>query len=263
MRQYNLSLGFTVGCFSLFMLVAYFGLVSYFEFPDILRQDTQYMLGVFQQNQNVIIPFYYLFALSQVVFVIIILQLKHYFRGTPSMLLSVASGIGVLAGLCQAIGFLRWPFLVPYLASVISDPATSVASKEAATVVFQSFHQFAGVAVGENLFFVFEAIWGICFGAYLLKYQLISRQLASIPVIAGIAILIYSLEQFGGSMAILAPLNVIAHAALVFWFIALSKIFLPLHSIINSKIKVGRVTTILLWVIYLLIVSPGLIPAQA
>jgi hypothetical protein len=193
------------------------------------------------------------------VFIAVILQLGFYFRNTPSILHSVASGFGVLAGLCQAIGFLRWPFLTPYLAELITDPNTSVASKEAATVVFQSFHLFAGVAVGENLFFIFEGIWAICFGAYLMKYRLLSQPLASIPAIAGMAILGYSLEQFGDRMVFLAPLNVIAHGALVFWFLALSKIFLQHSGEINGECKVGQVTMALLWVLYLMIVVPGLI----
>ena len=259
MKQTNLSLGLTMGGFSLLMLTAYFGLTSYFEFPDILRTETSYMLRVFQENQNFVVPFYYLFALSQVVFVAIVLQLGHYFRDTPSMLIKVATEFGVLAGLCQAIGFLRWPFLTPYLAAVISDTNASTTSKEAAMVVFQSFHQFAGVAVGENLFFVFEGVWGICFGVYLMKHRLLSKPLASIPVIAGILILIYSLEQFGGAMTFLAPLNVIAHGALVFWFVALSKLFLQHNTVVTCDHKVGRITMPILWMLYLLIVLPGLV----
>lgn len=258
MKQLNYSLGVTTTLFALLMLTAYFGLVNFFEFPDILRTDSEHILHVFLSNQDVVVPFYYLFVLSQVVFVVIILQLGFYYRNTPSMLLTVATGLGVLAGLCQAIGFIRWPFLAPHLASIISDPAASVASKEAATVVFEAFHQFAGVAVGENLFFVFEGIWAICFGIYLFKYRHMSRALASVPTIAGIMILIYSLEQFGGSMSILGPLNIIAHGALVFWFIAVSKLYFQCKTFVNHEARVGKPATILLWAMYLTIIVPGL-----
>ena len=269
MKQINLTLGITMGGFSLLMLAAYFGLVVYFEFPDILRAETSHMLSVFQRNQNAIVLFYYLFVISQIVFVAIILQLGHYFRNAPSMLLTISGGFGVLAGLCQAIGFLRWPFLVPYLASIVSDPTASIVSKETANIVLQSFHQFSGVAIGENLFFIFEGVWGICLGVYLIKYRLLSRPLSIIPLVAGVIIIVYSLEQFGGSMAVLAPLNVIGHGALVFWFLALSKIFLQ-HSMIsksrnrnsqniNHHTRVGKITVAFLWITYLGIVTPGLI----
>ena len=258
MKQLNISLAITTAGFAVAMLAAYFGLVTFFEFPDILRTGREHMLKLFLQNKEVVVPFYYLFVISQVIFVGIVLQMSHYYRDTPSMLLTVATGFGVLAGLCQAIGFLRWPFLVPYLASVISDPASSAASKEAAEVVFQSFHLFAGVAVGENLFFVLEGVWGICFGLYLVRYQHLSKALASVPIVAGVLILVYSLEQFGGAMSVLAPLNVIAHGALVFWFLALSKIFFQSNTAINHQNHVGKVATVVLWALYLVIVLPGL-----
>jgi hypothetical protein len=259
MQALNRSLGITMGSFALLMLAAYFGLTTFFEFPDILRTEPTYMLSVFVGNQRLIVLFYYLFALSQIVFIAIVLQFKHYYRDTPSMLLSVATGFGVLAGLCQAIGFLRWPFLTPYLASILTDPTASVASKQAAEVVFQAFHQFAGVAVGENLFFILEGVWGIGFGTYLIRFRLLSRQFAVVPIIAGALILIYSLEQFGGAMSALTPLNIIAHGALVFWFIALSKVFLRHKGAVDRHTRAGRNTVIVIWSLYLAIVTPGLI----
>ena len=259
MKHLNRSLGITMACFSFMMLTAYFGLVSYFEFPDILRTEQSYMLNKFIENQNVIVPFYYLFVLSQVTFIAIVLQFHSYYRKATSALLTVATGFGILAGLCQAIGFLRWPFLTPYLAGVITDPNSTIASKQAAEIVFKSFHQFAGVAVGENLFFVLEGIWGICFGLFLLITKSLNKNLSLIPLAAGIGILIYSLEQFGGSFSILAPLNVIAHGAIVFWFIALTIIFLREKNKISGDMTTGKRSTVILWVVYLLIIVPGLL----
>ncbi len=255
----NRTLALTMFIFSGLMLAAYFGLVMYFEFPDVLRLETTEMMKIFINHQSEIIFFYYLFVLSQVTFILLVLMLGHYYREQPSLWLTLATGLGILAGLCQAFGFLRWPFLVPYLAQIVQDPATSVASKEAALVVFQSIHNFAGIAIGENLFFLLEGLWAISFAIHLYQNQLLSKNLVLIPGLAGVMILIYSLEQFGGVFSVLAPLNIVAHGALVFWFIALAIVLMKINHKTSLASQPGWITTSLLWMAYLVIVLPGLV----
>ncbi len=43
---------------------------------------------------------------------------------------------------------------------------------------------------------------------------------------SGLMILAYSLKQFGGVFSLLAPLNIVAHGALVFWFLGLALILI-------------------------------------
>jgi hypothetical protein len=52
--------------------------------------------------------------------------------------------VGVFAGLVQALGLLRWVFLVPFLAR------ESAAGRDV-DLLFQAFHRYLGVAVGEHL----------------------------------------------------------------------------------------------------------------
>ena len=72
---------------------------------------------------------------------------------TPYM--AVATTFGVIAGVVQFLGLVRWPFLVPYLADTYLDPASSAATRESVAVVFQAFNHYAGVAVGEHLGYLF------------------------------------------------------------------------------------------------------------
>jgi hypothetical protein len=51
----------------------------------------------------------------------------------------------------QFLGWIGWPFLVPYLARAASAPDARPARLEAVDVVFQSFNRYLGVAVGEHL----------------------------------------------------------------------------------------------------------------
>lgn len=60
-----------------------------------------------------------------------------------------AAIIGALAGLTQAIGLMRWVFVVPDLARAATsgDPAAAAAAGHA----FSLIHAYGGVAIGEHL----------------------------------------------------------------------------------------------------------------
>lgn len=62
----------------------------------------------------------------------------------PAAALSVQ--VGVLAGLVQVIGLLRWPFAVPAL--VDADPA-----------VFAVLHSYLGTGLGETLGYLLTGAW--------------------------------------------------------------------------------------------------------
>ena len=72
--------------------------------------------------------------------------------------MAVATAFGVVAGVVQFLGLVRWPFLVPYLADAYLDPASSLATRESVAVVFGAFNQYAGVGVGENLGYLFTGM---------------------------------------------------------------------------------------------------------
>lgn len=63
--------------------------------------------------------------------------------------------VGVLAAVVQFFRLARWPFRVRILASKYDDPAPSEATREATVVVFESFHTYLGVAIGECLGYLF------------------------------------------------------------------------------------------------------------
>lgn len=63
--------------------------------------------------------------------------------------------VGVLAAVVQFFRLARWLFRVPILARKYDDPAPSEATCEATVVVFESFHTYLGVAIGECLGYLF------------------------------------------------------------------------------------------------------------
>jgi Domain of unknown function (DUF4386) len=69
------------------------------------------------------------------------------------------------AAAVQFLGVVRWPFLIPYLARADASPAR----REAIDIVFQSFHRYLGVAVGEHLGYLFTGAWSALTGVALMQ----------------------------------------------------------------------------------------------
>ena len=80
-------------------------------------------------------------------------------RRRPDAARPFAVVVGVTAALVQALGLLRWVFLVPHLAR----ESASGADPKTIDLVFQSFHRYLGVAVGEHLGYLGTGAWTILF----------------------------------------------------------------------------------------------------
>lgn len=60
----------------------------------------------------------------------------------------MATTIGVLAGLVQILGLLRWVYVVPALARAHADQTLAPEQREAHAAVFRALHQYLGIGVG-------------------------------------------------------------------------------------------------------------------
>lgn len=54
---------------------------------------------------------------------------------------------------------MRWVFVVPVLANLYTDSASSIATREAVAVVYQAIPQYGGVVLGECLGQTLLIIW--------------------------------------------------------------------------------------------------------
>src|SRR5919108_1189542 len=115
--------------------------------------------------------------------------------------MGLAAVFGLVAGVVQFLGLVRWPFLVPYLADTYLDPTSSEATKAAAAVTFQAFNRYAGVAVGENLGYLFTALWTAPVALAMLRSTLFKPWLGWVGVVAALGILIGTLEPAGFELA--------------------------------------------------------------
>jgi hypothetical protein len=154
-------------------------LQAWFEYPDILRQPTVDILTKFRAGGESLVAVWYVLTLTALLFIPIAVLLHRLLaEGEAPALLRVATAFGVVAGLTQALGFLRWPFLVPHLARVYLAPETSEAERAAAAMVFEAFHRYAGMGVGEHLGYLSTSVWTI-----------------------GVALIMWRAPQFGRALA--------------------------------------------------------------
>ena len=99
-----------------------------FEYPDILREPTSYVLRSFDAGGSGLVAIWYGFMLTAVLFVPLVVLVHKVLARQDTPYMAVATTFGVVAGVVQFLGLIRWPFLVPYLADVYLDPASSEAT---------------------------------------------------------------------------------------------------------------------------------------
>lgn len=190
-----------------------------FDYPDILRKPTGEVLARFQAGGSDLIALWYAMTLTAAFFIPIVLLMRQLLKDQDPSNVFFATTFGVIAGVVQILGFIRWPFLVPYLTRVYFDPASSEATRESGALVFQVFNQYAGVAIGEHLGYLFTALWSVFLGMAMLKRPFHKPWLARIGFVLAIGILFGMLEPAGVAWAGLV--NFIAYTLWAFWLMAL------------------------------------------
>ena len=133
-----------------------YGLLAWrFSYPGILREPTAVILERFRAGGSGLVLLWWFFALTAFVFLPIPVLAARLVPDPDIATLGLV--LGVVAAVVQALGLIRWVFLVPHLAresAAGADPRT-------VDLVFQSFHRYLGVAVGEHLGYLGTGAWTI------------------------------------------------------------------------------------------------------
>lgn len=158
-----------------------------FGYPGILRQPAAEVLARFTAGGTRLVLLWWVFALTAIAFVPIAVLAGDLLGGGALAQLSVV--VGTLAGLVQALGLIRWPFLVPVLARERER------SPRAVDLVFDLVNRYLGVAVGEHLGYLLTGGWTILVSVALLPSAPLWFALAGIVV--GASLLFGSLEFVG------------------------------------------------------------------
>ncbi len=197
--------------------VIFIALGRVFDYPDILRRPTDEILRRFAAGGRRLVLLWYAFALIGVLFIPLALIVGELTADDPLGRASVP--FGLIAGVVQLIGLLRWPFLVPLLAGAYVATGASQASRDAIAVTFESAHRFLGMAIGEHLGYLFTAVWSVLVALALEGSGLVPDVLALAGLVPTAAILVGLLEPAGWRPA--GAINAIAYLAWSMWLVAL------------------------------------------
>jgi hypothetical protein len=170
-------------------------LAKRFDYPDILRRPTAEILDRFRAGGSSLILLWWTFMLSGLLLIAGAVLLGQVLRFGG--IVPLATTIGVLAGLVQMLGLLRWVYVVPTLARAYADPTLGAEERKAHAVVFRALHQYLGVGVGEHLGYLFTGIWSVLIGIGVVQGTALPTWLGWPGIIVGVGLTIGSAEFLG------------------------------------------------------------------
>jgi hypothetical protein len=177
--------------------VFFFLLARQFDYPDILRRPTGDILTRFEAGGVTLKLLWFGFMLTAVLFAPLAVLVGQVLARDGLAVIPTATTIGILAAIVQFLGLARWPFLVPALARTHADPTSSEARREATVVVFDSFHRYLGVGVGECLGYLFTGAWTVLVGIAMLQSSTFDLWLALPGIVIGLFLVAGSAEFVG------------------------------------------------------------------
>lgn len=166
-----------------------------FDYPDILRRSTPEILERFRAGGSSLILLWWTFMLSGLLLIAgaVLLGQVLGFGG----IVPVATTIGVLAGLVQMLGLLRWVYVVPALARADADPTLEHEQREVHAAVFRALHHYLGVGVGEHLGYLFTGIWSVLIGVGVIQGAALPTWLGWPGFVVGAGLVAGSAEFLG------------------------------------------------------------------
>lgn len=225
-----------------------------FEFPDILRQSADYRLTLFIENSRTIIPIYYLLSLTGFTQIILSVLVHCSFGSNNSSLLMLATVFGILTGVFQVLGFIRWPIVVPFFAEAMNSNVPM------ATIDFVEgmLNRYAGMSIGEHLGFICQAVWTTLVGVMMIKHKLFSHRIGWAAVIIGVLSFPMSLEPLGGFFTIFSELTWPVNAAWNIWLVLVAVSLFRTNEETQEGMAVGWKTGVISAVIWAGAVIPAL-----
>ena len=190
------------GFLLIFLSVAFNGffllLARRFDYPNILRRPTDEILSRFHAGGPALKLIWYGFMMTAVLLAPLAVLVGQVLARDGLAIVPTATVIGVLAGVVQFLGLARWSFLVPTLARWYTDSSSSETTREATRLVFEAFHRYLGVGIGECLGYLFTGGWTALVGVAMLQSPTFDPWLAWPGIVIGVFLIIGSLQFVGG-----------------------------------------------------------------
>src|SRR3954454_13515485 len=134
--------------------LAFTGLGSVFDYPDVLKHPAGDVLAAFRDSQGAVTTWFLVLALGAAMLAPVAVGVG---RLSSSRSMRWAVPVGIAAAVVQVTGLLRWPLLVPGWAATAagSDPDAAADARAA----FGTANRVLGNLVGETGGYVLTAAW--------------------------------------------------------------------------------------------------------
>jgi hypothetical protein len=200
----------------LVLVAGFTGLQMTFDYPDILRRPAGEVLTRFAAGGADLHFYWYAMFIAALALIPAAVGFGVMnFRESP-FYASLAGAFGVLAGLVQGLGLLRWTVLVPGLASAYTAPGATDLDKALATSAFDTANAYLGMGVGEHMGYLLTALFTFAVAATVIKRWPV---MAWTGVVLAVGIAFGMLELSGVPMA--ATVNAIAYMGWSLWAVIL------------------------------------------
>ncbi|MGA0555206.1 DUF4386 domain-containing protein [Larkinella sp. VNQ87] len=161
---------------AILVLIPYTILTIIFQYPDVLREDPGVILTRFHAGGAWLVVVWWAFALTGLPLLVAYVRLGQRFENQHP-LVRTATTLGMISGITQIIGLLRWVFVVPVLADRYVQ-TTDPGIRASIAVVFQAIHQLGGVLLGEHLGQLFTIAWMVLMARVSVDLKLFPRWVA-------------------------------------------------------------------------------------
>lgn len=184
---------------SVLMLASWTGLMAVFDYPEILRQAPGTVLSRFLAGGDVLRLLWTGMTLAALLLLFAAPMLHRILSGPRTVFLATGTVFGVLSGLVQVIGLIRWVLVVPGIAE---GWQAHPSAHEVWEALFTVVNQYGGVAVGETLGYLFTGVWLLFLGAAILRTTVFHNAAGWFALVVGAGILSGLLENLGWGWAV-------------------------------------------------------------
>jgi Domain of unknown function (DUF4386) len=174
------------------VFIPYTILTITFQYPDILRQEPGVVLTIFHEGGSSLIFTWWAFAMLGMPLLIAYILIGKQWKKLSFM--SWVTTVGVISGIAQIIGLLRWVFIIPVIAQdyVLGNEVV----KQSAITSFKIVHQLGGVLLGEHIGQLFTIVWTVMVCVAIVKLKLMPTWVSLFGIVASAIYLLAQAELF-------------------------------------------------------------------
>jgi hypothetical protein len=195
-KQYRQLAGLFFILGAVLINIPYTLLIMNFDYPDILRAPVDQILTQFQAGGNPLIYTWLAFAWVGLPILFGMVMLNQILGKEKHPFLETATIIGVIGGIVQIVGLLRWVFVIPVITRLYTDPGTGAATKESLSALFMVVHQYGGVILGEHMGQFLTIIWVSMISAIIYRSPLFAKWVSWLGWIASAVFILAQTELF-------------------------------------------------------------------